>query len=136
MNPSISSSFDCVGEFDCRFASRNDFNHKSAALVRPRPWLAKARKLSNGKVFVFGINNGSDKDLSEIFVIENANKEPVRESKEDGFVFEVNLIGDMKKLVYESFGNFDFVFEYKFIEEYGLWMGGTEIREGEGEEWR
>ncbi|KAK8713399.1 hypothetical protein V6N13_148617 [Hibiscus sabdariffa] len=157
MNPSISSSFDSAGEFDCGFASRNGFNHKSAAPVRPRPRLAKVRKPSNGKVkgsqgevgsyfnpfkqsvqgsgrssasgnlssssfldslkvnndnnnntlrFVFGINNGSDRDFSGNVVIENANKEPSRESKDEGFVFEANLPGGMKKLVSESFGNF------------------------------
>ncbi|KAK8632406.1 hypothetical protein V6N13_072798 [Hibiscus sabdariffa] len=69
MNPSISLSFDGAGEFNCGFASRNDFNHKSAALVWPRPRLTKVRKPSNGKVkgaqgrFVFGINNGSDRDF-------------------------------------------------------------------------
>ncbi|KAK8553864.1 hypothetical protein V6N12_030845 [Hibiscus sabdariffa] len=50
MNPSISLSFDGAGEFNCGFASRNDFNHKSAALVWPRPRLTKVRKPSNGKV--------------------------------------------------------------------------------------
>ncbi|KAK8580581.1 hypothetical protein V6N12_070844 [Hibiscus sabdariffa] len=133
MNPSISSSFDSVGEFDCGFASRNDFNHKSVAPVRSRPRLAKGSGSSspsgnlssssfldslkvnddnnnNTLRFVFSINNGSDRDFSGNVVIENANKKASRDSKDDGFVFEVNLSGGMNKLVSESFGNYGFVF--------------------------
>ncbi|KAE8667536.1 hypothetical protein F3Y22_tig00112402pilonHSYRG00323 [Hibiscus syriacus] len=77
MNSATSSIFDSAGEFDC---CRNGFNQKSAASVRPRVGAGKAQ------------------------VVENENKEPLRESEDVGFVFEANLRGDMKKLVSEKFG--------------------------------
>ncbi|GMI63337.1 hypothetical protein HRI_000003000 [Hibiscus trionum] len=162
MNSSIPSSFDSAGEFDCGFASRNGFNHKSVAPVRPRARLAKVRKPLNGKAkggqgevgsdfnpfkqsvqcsgrssatgnlssssfsdslnivnndnnnntlrFVFGINNGSDREFSGNVEVENGNKESFRASEDDGFVFEAKLRGGMKKSVSENFSNFGFVF--------------------------
>ncbi|XWS66304.1 hypothetical protein CRYUN_Cryun05aG0188100 [Craigia yunnanensis] len=64
----------------------------------------------NNSRFVFGVNNGSDRESSENVEVEKGNEEPFREFENVGFVFEANLRGGMEKLGSEKCGKFGFVF--------------------------
>ncbi|XVE95885.1 hypothetical protein REPUB_Repub02eG0173700 [Reevesia pubescens] len=82
---------------------------------------------NNNLSFVFGVNNGSDRECNGNIDVENGNEEPFREFENVGFVFEANLGGSMEKLGSENCGKFGFVFGANGCD------GGVKSNPGKGE---
>ncbi|XWS43105.1 hypothetical protein CRYUN_Cryun16bG0073500 [Craigia yunnanensis] len=82
---------------------------------------------NNNLRFVFGVNNGSDRESSENIEVENGNEEPSREFENVGFVVEANLCGGIEKLGSEKCGKFGFVFGANGSD------GGVKSNPGKGE---
>lgn len=78
----------------------NDHNHKNA----------NNSDNSNNSRFIFGVNNGSDREPSGNVEVENVNGEPFKEFENTGFAFEANFRGSLEKLGSEKCGKFGFVF--------------------------
>ncbi|XVE75558.1 hypothetical protein DITRI_Ditri12bG0103100 [Diplodiscus trichospermus] len=80
---------------------------------------------NNNLKFVFGVNNGSDREPSGNVEVENGNEEPFR--KFENVVLEANLHGRLEKLGSEKCGKFYFVFDANGSE------GGVKPNPGKGE---
>ncbi|KAB2013060.1 hypothetical protein ES319_D09G132000v1 [Gossypium barbadense] len=65
---------------------------------------------NNNSSFVFGANNGSDRESSGHAEVENRNEEPLGKFENVGFVFGADLRGGMEKLGSEKYEQFGFVF--------------------------
>nr|KJB35956.1 hypothetical protein B456_006G135000 [Gossypium raimondii] len=65
---------------------------------------------NNNSSFVFGANNGSDRESSGHAEVENRNEEPLGKFENVGFVFGADLRGGMEKLGSEKCEQFGFVF--------------------------